>query len=252
MLRATALSRLRRHRPSIRRCPFGVRTEYYTGRPGWTQPRQGLRESRPWRDRVGEVTERMPANQQLWRMSLRAAADMPIQVVVLLALLLTGCPAYQLSKLPASEPLAQPRELDQAGSYRHVRSNREFPASAAGFERIRLIQFDTAGLDVSASYQTRSPSCPVLATLYVYPAPRMHFVGTPPHTVLALERSWLASEYARSRTEIFARYPEAQMRVEVDRPWFIKHRHTFPISCARKARKLLDVLHMALRQETEA
>jgi len=205
---------------------------------------------------------------------------MRIHLVVLLAILLTGCPVYQLNRLPASDPLSQPRPLNESGPYRHIQSNLQFPVSVAGFERIRLTQFDTAGLNVSGSYQNRSSSCPVLATLYIYPAPRMQFVGASPAVVRSLEQTWLESEYTRSRTELLDRYPDAQAQIEgpitdrsalglrgvfehdssvselelllMDRRWFIKYRHSYPSPCASKARAELEAFHAALRQEAAA
>jgi len=201
-------------------------------------------------------------------------------LVALLAAFLLGCPIYQLNRLPASEPLTQPRALHHAGPYRHVYTNLEFPAAVAGFERTALTQFDTAGLSVAGTYETRTSSCPVLATLYVYPAPRMQFIGASPDVVRSLEQSWVESEYARSRSELLNRFPDAQPRNEgpvterpvlgrrgvfehapslselevllVDPQWFVKFRHTYPVSCASQARAQLESFHAALLQEAAA
>lgn len=198
-------------------------------------------------------------------------------LVALLSALLLGCPVYQLNRLPASEPLAEPRALDHAGPYRHVHTNLEFPAAAAGFERTALTQFDRAGLSVAGTYEARTSACPVLATLYVYPAPRMQFIGASPDVVRSLEQSWVESEYTRSRSELLSRFPDAQPRNEgpiterpvlglrgvfehapfvselevllMNRQWFTKYRHTYPDSCASRARAQLESFHAALRQE---
>ena len=205
---------------------------------------------------------------------------MRTHLVALFALILLGCPIYQLNRLPASESLAQPRALHHAGPYRHVHTNLEFPAAAAGFQRTALTQFDTTGLSIAGTYETPSISCPVLATLYVYPAPRMQFIGASPDVVRSLEQSWLETEYAHSRLEILDRYPDAESQSEgpitdraflglrgvfahassqselevliIDRQWFVKYRHTFPESCASTARAQLEAFHSALRQEAAA
>jgi len=198
-------------------------------------------------------------------------------LVALLAVFFLGCPIYQLNRLPASEPLTQPRALHHAGTYRHAYTNVEFPVAVVGFERTALTQFDTAGLSVAGTYETRMNSCSVLATLYVYPAPRMQFIGASPDVVRSLEQSWVESEYTRSRSELLNRFPDAQPQTEgpvterpvlglrgvfehapslselevllMDRQWFIKYRHTYPASCASQARAQLESLHAALRHE---
>ncbi len=109
-------------------------------------------------------------------------------------------------------------------------------------------------------------------TIYVYPAPRMSFIGADPAAVRSLESSWLDVAYNRSKQEITQQHPTAVLeRIEeitqdgvpgkkavytidgtesqllvfvVDRTWFLKYRHTFPAQCAEQARKAIDEFHV--------
>jgi hypothetical protein len=103
----------------------------------------------------------------------------------------------------------------------------------------------------------------------------MQFIGASPGVVHTLEQSWLQAEYERSRSEVLNRYPTLTIESEgaiagsapglrgdyshgasrselllfiEDQTWFVKHRHTYPASCAQAASSALVNFHQGLRQ----
>lgn len=197
--------------------------------------------------------------------------------LVALALALCACPfagVTQLNRLPESEPLPEPELVNRPGPLRHEPTGFEFPERYADFERVTAYRYDSAGLDFSVGYNDPRPDCVVAATLYVYPAPRMSFVGASPQLVASMEERWLASEFARSKAEIERAHPQLQsplvavvhtpllgdrvpspsfrfreagslseLRLQLyDRQWFLKSRFTYPESCRSDAEDRIDAL----------
>jgi hypothetical protein len=69
--------------------------------------------------------------------------------------------------------LAEPRALEAHSPFTHP-SGFEMPVRRGPFERVELLQYDEAGVNLSAGYNAvvGDPAVPVLATLYVYPRGR--------------------------------------------------------------------------------
>jgi len=196
--------------------------------------------------------------------------------ILLLAFLLTGCPftVNQLNRLPGSQPLEGPVLINRPGPLPHEASGFEFPEWYDGFQRVTAYQYDTAGLDVSIGYNDRRPDCLIVATVYVYPTPRMSFVGASPDAVASMERRWLDSGFAQAKAEIERHHPTmhsvtigptetptgasslqgsmltyreddqiSELRLFVyDHQWFLKYRFTYPETCQKDATARLDAL----------
>lgn len=66
--------------------------------------------------------------------------------------------------------LAEPRVLEAHGRFAHP-SGFELPPRLGPFERVELLQYDEAGVNLSAGYNAvvGDPAMPVVATVYVYP-----------------------------------------------------------------------------------
>jgi len=199
------------------------------------------------------------------------------QVGVVGALLaLAGCSSTvnQLNDLPASQPLPQPVSFNQPGPLLHEASGLTFAESYGGFQRVSAYRYDTAGLDVGVGYDDHQPNCLIAATFYLYPTPRMSFVGAPPDVVASTERGWLERGFARSSDELQRHHaalsspvvgpvttPAAgstlqgksltfheahdisELRLFVYRhQWFLKYRFTFPEKCQAAATSRLGAL----------
>ena len=108
-------------------------------------------------------------------------------IVAVLSFALVGCPKYQLDQLPDSQLLTQPQPIAASGVYSHSPSGFACPEAVNGFRRVALLRYDTEGLHVSGGYNGGTQSCPIAVTLYVYPAPRMNFIGADAAVVQSLE-----------------------------------------------------------------
>jgi hypothetical protein len=183
-----------------------------------------------------------------------------------IALGLQGCPVYQLNTLPDSKPLPQPRAIAGTTDFRHAPSGMTFPVSIPGYTRVALVQYDTGGLDISAGYHGLSPGCPIEMTEYVWPAPRMSFIGADPSVVRAVEKGWTDAAYQRWQREIMQGHPDAVLRSEeevtkdtvpgrravysigagesellvfvVGNAWVLSYRTTYPPQCAGLVKEL--------------
>lgn len=201
---------------------------------------------------------------------------MRLFVLGILVAVLSGCPfsVNKLNRLPASQPLAQPVLFNQPGPLLHAPSGLAFAEAYGSFQRVTAYRYDTAGLDVGIGYNDSKPGCLIVATFYVYPTPRMSFIGASPDVVSSVELGWLQREYARSEAEIEQNHPNMQSRVEgpaatlaqgtilqgrsmifeengnmselrlfvFDHKWFLKYRFTYPKSCEMEASKSVEGL----------
>jgi len=125
-------------------------------------------------------------------------------------LLLSGCPTVR------TDQPRQPEQIDVHGPYQHTASGMIFPASVGDYIRERIMRYDRDALDVSVGYNLIRPPRILFATVYVYPAPSVVSILSPPH-VAATARSLAAkNEYARSKHEILQSHPLATLLGEVE------------------------------------
>lgn len=183
---------------------------------------------------------------------------------------LTGCPVTQVNRLPPSSPLRQPAAIYANGDFTHVSSGYVFPAQIAAFRRVDLLRYDTGGLDVSAGYNDALLGCLVVLTIYVFPTPRMTFVGASPDVVQSLEAHWLNGGYDEAKQEIVRAHPDAMLESEdaptregvpgkkaiyaigdkqselylsvIHHAWFLEYRNDYPKRCASQALQALEAV----------
>jgi hypothetical protein len=200
-----------------------------------------------------------------------------ISARALLAVVLatSGCTAYQLNHLPDSSSVAGPVPISASGAFLHQPSEFMFPERILDFQRISLLRYDSQGLNVSGGYNEGSAACLIRRTIYVYPAPRMQFIGASPDVVRSLETQWLNNAYGQSKAEITSSHPSAELLVEspitdrsspgirgtfviatdlsdveiylVKQTWFVKYRHTYPRACETEAKSALARFHEQLK-----
>jgi hypothetical protein len=130
----------------------------------------------------------------------------------LASLCLTGCKSSQ----PAQ--LAQPTTVQVQGPYTHSASGMAFPPSVGDFQRVNVMRYDAGGLDVSAGYNLGTPTGEVAATVYVYPAPSLISVGSPPEVIASARATLCNSEFERRKKEVSASHAGARSIQEEDVP----------------------------------
>jgi hypothetical protein len=186
---------------------------------------------------------------------------------------LSGCPVTQVNRIPESSPLMHPTAITAVGSFTHTPSGYLFPIQVGAFQRVDLLQYDSAGLDISAGYNDVLPGCLVALTIYIYPTPRMTFIGADPDVVRSLEERWLEGAYTGAKREISRAHPDAVLVSEdakaqdgiagkkavysigeteselyefvVHHSWFLKYRATYPSQCSAQAREAVGTFHTA-------
>lgn len=75
-----------------------------------------------------------------------------------------------LAALAAWQPAAAQEEVATDGVYIHSPARAAFPPEVGEFRRSKILRYDEAGEDVSASYNLATPAGRLLITVYIYPA----------------------------------------------------------------------------------
>ncbi|MEM7411953.1 MAG: hypothetical protein AAF430_17115 [Myxococcota bacterium] len=196
-------------------------------------------------------------------------------VIGIAALLLSGCPfagTTQLDLRPSTSPLPEPEPINRPGDLVLENTGFVFPERYGDFIRVAALRFDTAGLDLSVGYNYRTAGCLIAATVFVYPTPRMQFVGASSEVIESVQARWISEEFTARVAEIRAHHPDitSELTYEAHLPyrgtaltgpgfffeartnrsemslfvhdarWFIKPRFTYPASCREQARGLID------------
>ena len=126
-------------------------------------------------------------------------------VPVAATVLVCGCPTMH------PHYLAQPERVATQGAYVHPPSKITLPESVAGFQRGRILRYDAHGLDVSASYNLVSASHQIAATVYIYPAPSLVSIGSPPDVVAGARAHLTEGEFEHRKQEIQHAHPGATL-----------------------------------------
>lgn len=115
-----------------------------------------------------------------------------------------GCPARPRS-------LNQPQPILVEGAYTHEKSGMTFPLAVGDFRRSLVQRYDQEGLDVSAGYDLYASRYKIAATIYVYPAPSLISIGSPPGTVAAARAMLTKREFEGRKQEIMLSHPDGQL-----------------------------------------
>lgn len=207
-------------------------------------------------------------------------------LALLVAAMFAGCPVTSIPpSQPPFQPLSQPVVETVVGNYTHAASNMTFPTELAGFSRVQIVRYDSAGLDVGVGYNLAEPTCGAAVTVYVSPAPRHAYVMADPAVVESTQANYLGQYFAATKAEIpkyhqgarvlsegpellrnpvnrsglkaifaftdtfaFVRQPvQSELHVfMMDRAWFVKYRATYPDACAANASQRVLALMASL------
>ena len=120
-------------------------------------------------------------------------------------LLLCGCPTMH------TRYLAQPERMAVRGAYIHPASRITLPESVGGFQRDVVLRYDAEGLDISAAYNCLNALHPMAATVYVYPAPSLVSIGSPPEVIAGARAQLTENEFENRKQEILHAHPGARL-----------------------------------------
>lgn len=142
-------------------------------------------------------------------------------VAVLTLMLMAGCPST------GRQSLSQPLPIETAGAYTHPASGISLPPSVGPFRRVSILRYDVQGSDVSAGYNLPDPLHPATATVYVYPAPRVTAIGSPPEVVAQARTAMMQREFD-ARVEEILRSHAASKLIEVKSVTLVQAGRTYP------------------------
>lgn len=125
-------------------------------------------------------------------------------LIVPLSLLLAACPARP-------RPLNQPQTIFAEGAYAHQKSGMTFPIAIGEFHRGSIQHYDQDGLDVGVSYNLLDDRRQIIATVYVYPAPPLVSIGSPPETVASARAYLPKQEFEARKREALQPRPGARL-----------------------------------------
>ncbi|MFL6845949.1 MAG: hypothetical protein ACJ8ER_13840 [Allosphingosinicella sp.] len=77
-----------------------------------------------------------------------------------------------------AQPAAAQQQIETGGAYVHGPAHAVYPLRVGDFRRADIYQYDSAGEDVSASYNLATPEGRLLITVYIYPAPAVSSPGS--------------------------------------------------------------------------
>jgi hypothetical protein len=126
-------------------------------------------------------------------------------LAVVASLALSACKSQQPTYL------AQPLAVNAQGSYTHTASGMTFPPTVGYFERVNITQYDAAGEDVGVGYNLVSQIVDIAATVYVYPAPSLVSIGSPPDVVASARATLCNNEFARRKKELVDAHSGARL-----------------------------------------
>ena len=105
--------------------------------------------------------------------------------------------------------LARPEVISAEGNFTHAASGMTFPHSVGDFQRSKVLRYDTENLDMSAGYDLITVMGSVAATIYVYPAPSLISIGSPPNVVAAARDRLAQNEFEARKREVMHFRPGA-------------------------------------------
>lgn len=125
-------------------------------------------------------------------------------LTVLLAFLLAACPARP-------RPLHQPQAIIAEGAFTHESSGMTFPIAVGEFNQGGIHRYDQDGLDISVAYNLLDDRRQIIATIYVYPAPPLISIGSPPETVASARAYLSKQEFEARKREALQPRPGARL-----------------------------------------
>ncbi|MCC6140819.1 MAG: hypothetical protein IT389_09430 [Nitrospira sp.] len=132
-----------------------------------------------------------------------------VLLIAPLALLLAACPTRP-------RPLHQPQVIIAYGAYTHEKSGMTFPIAVGEFHRAGIQRYDQDGQDISVGYNLLDDRRQIIATVYVYPAPPLVSIGSPPETVASVRTHLSKQEFETRKREVLQPRPGARLIEDTD------------------------------------
>ena len=128
----------------------------------------------------------------------------PKSAIFALAMLCAGC----TSKEPARH---EPRRFEPDGPYLHRASGMSFPEALGGLTRTAITEYGKDATDISTGYNLLTPDLKAAITIYVYPAPQITSIGSPPNVIEGARKKLCSDHFENVKLEIERAHPSAKL-----------------------------------------
>ena len=110
----------------------------------------------------------------------------------------------------------QEKSLYITGPYHHKISGMIFPEKVGDFRRVSITQFTQEGNDTGVSYNANNFMNSILASVFVYPAPRIASFGSPSYVIENSRKIVLRDHLKELKNTITDEHPDAKLISEKD------------------------------------
>lgn len=128
-------------------------------------------------------------------------------ILVILAVTLFSCRSIHANN---------PASLHVSSEYTHVGSETVFPENIGKFQRVQITRFTPDGRDVGIGYNLNNLASPVVATVYIYPAPDLVTIGSSPDVIGTARNLLFQGHLNAVKEEITGAHPDAKLITEDD------------------------------------
>src|SRR6185369_3115370 len=104
-----------------------------------------------------------------------------------------------------------PTPLNVTSTYKHAGSEMSFPENIGKFQRVQVTQYAPEEKDVGIGYNLYDPASPVIATVYVYPAPGVVSIGSPPDVAETAKALMFQGHLNAVKGDIMRAHPDAKL-----------------------------------------
>lgn len=98
-----------------------------------------------------------------------------------------------------------------SGDYTHPESGMVFPESIGAFHRVQITQYTPKEKDVGVGYNINNHSFPISATVYIYPAPGIISIGSPPDVIEGARKHLFRNHFDVVKNDIMACHIDAKL-----------------------------------------
>lgn len=101
--------------------------------------------------------------------------------------------------------------LHPVGSYTQQPTGMVFPVSVDDFQRVEIIRYSKDGTDESGGYNYTRPMNEIVATVYVFPSPRVTSFGSPANVVAEARDVECRKQFKGVEQEVMTAHPDATL-----------------------------------------
>lgn len=99
--------------------------------------------------------------------------------------------------------------MHPTGVYVQEATGMRYPESVGDFQRANVIRYKEDGTDESAGYNRAVPLKEIVATVYVFPSPRLRSFGSPQYVIEDARNRLCADQFHAIKNEVTSAHPDA-------------------------------------------